>query len=159
MSSLRVLLLAVLAGLSAPLHAQQQLQMAPPPSEARWVSDPTTGCRVWSANPMENEGAQWFGPCPNGYAQGRGVLQWLVDGKPVRRDEGDFRDGKLTGPGTRTEADGARYEGFWRASRAHGAGRYVTPDGNVFEGFWRNGCVRPEGQHTPVGMVPPECFR
>jgi hypothetical protein len=135
--------------------AQQQLQM--PPLQARWIADLQSGCRVWSANSAGNETIEWTGACAGGFAQGRGTLQWFIDGRPAWRDEGEFRDGKLAGAGTRIEPDGARYEGFWRGSQAHGAGRYVTPDGNVFEGFWRNGCPRHGERHMQVGAESTEC--
>ena len=150
----RLLLLLLLpAGEAA---AQQQIQM-PPPGEARWIADPQTGCRVWSAGSAGNAAIQWNGPCPNGFAQGRGTLQWFVNGRPAWRDEGEFRDGKLAGAGIRTESDGTRYEGFWRGSKAHGAGRYISPDGNILEGFWRDGCLRHGEQRMQVGVAPTEC--
>lgn len=128
-------------------------------SSARWISDPANGCRVWSDAPARNETVRWNGPCPNGYAQGRGVLQWYIDGSPARRDEGEFRDGKLSGAGSRIEPDGGRYEGLWRGSRAHGEGRYVAPNGNVFEGFWHNGCLDQGTRRIWVGAAPAECSR
>jgi hypothetical protein len=150
---LRVLILVLLPLSQA--AAQQQLQM--PERPARWIADPHSGCRVWVASPAGNETIEWTGACAYGFAQGRGTLQWFVDGRPAWRDEGEFRDGKLGGAGIRIEPDGTRYEGFWRGSQAHGAGRYVTPAGDIFEGFWRNGCLRHGERHMQVGAAPTEC--
>jgi hypothetical protein len=140
---------------SPPAMAEQQLQMAPP--AARWIADARSGCRVWSASPAANETIQWTGACSQGFAQGRGTLQWFIDGRPAWRDEGDFRDGKLAGAGTRTEPDGTRYEGFWRGSQPHGAGRYLTPNGDILEGFWRNGCLRHGERLMQIGTTPTDC--
>jgi len=150
MPFLRILSLGVLFASTSSYGQEHQ-------PAARWISDPTNGCRVWSPAPSPNETIAWNGGCLGGYAQGRGVLQWYVDGRPARRDEGEFRDGKLTGAGLRVEPDGGRYEGFWRGGRAHGAGRYVAPDGNVFEGFWRNGCPDQGANARQVGASPGEC--
>ena len=150
MPSLRILSLGVLLVSTSAVAQEHQ-------PAARWISDPANGCRVWSPAPAPNESVRWNGACAGGYAQGRGVLQWYLDGRPARRDEGEFHDGKLTGAGSRVEPDGGRYEGFWRGGRAHGAGRYVTPDGNVFEGFWRNGCPEQERGPVRVGALSAEC--
>jgi len=48
------------------------------------------------------------GRCQNGLAQGPGVVQWLEGSKPSGRDEGEWRDGKMTGRGVSTWANGNR---------------------------------------------------
>jgi hypothetical protein len=148
MTRLRLLPL-LLAMLAAPVAAQEW--------RIQWARDPETNCRVWSPEQVVNFQVRWLGPCPNGYATGRGVAIWYADGRELRRDEGDFRDGKLAGFGVRVERDGSRYEGTWRASRAHGEGRLVAPDGNIFEGFWNNGCLNNGSRPAGVGIAPIDC--
>jgi hypothetical protein len=130
----RLLLIAALL-FCGPAFAQQM----------GWVVDSESGCRAWGLKrashlPAGDISVRWSGDCRHGYVNGRGTLQWFVNGRPAGRDEGEFRDGKLYGFGVRMTQDGARYEGDWRLGQAHGNGRYVAPNGNVLEGFWVNGC-------------------
>lgn len=140
-----------------------------PPNTAGWIADARTGCRIWSAVP-EGGTVSWSGPCPNGVAHGRGVLQWFKNGQPInRRYEGERRNGKAHGPGvlvtetgaryegesrdgtfngraTLTLANGDRYDGEWLNSKFHGRGTFAWADGRRYEGEWRDN--RPNGLGT-----------
>ncbi len=87
-----------------------------------WIADARTDCRVWNRNPEPNPKTtiNWSGACANGLAQGHGVLQWFVDGKPDQRYEGEYRDGTFNGHGVYSYADGGRYEGAYLDGKAHG---------------------------------------
>jgi hypothetical protein len=112
----------------------------------QWSADPKTGCRVWNSSPEPGDSISWTGGCRNGLAQGPGVLQWFMDGKPVSRFEGGYRDGLLDGKGVYTFANGARYEGEYADDLRHGRGTMIEPDGTRYEGEWRQGL--PNGQGT-----------
>ncbi|WP_295458658.1 hypothetical protein [uncultured Thiodictyon sp.] len=79
-----------------------------------WIADSASGCQVWNGNPSPGESIKWSGPCSNKRANGNGVLQWLLNGKPNGRYEGEYRDGQQSGRGTYTWANGKRYEGEYR---------------------------------------------
>src|SRR5262249_24704434 len=112
-------------------------------AEPGWTADPQTGCRVWNGAPQPNESISWSGRCQNGLAQGPGVVQWLEDGKPSGRDEGEWRDGKMTGRGVLTWANGNRYDGEFRDGQRSGRGVFTWANGNRYEGEYsddkRNG--------------------
>jgi hypothetical protein len=134
-----------------------------------WIADARTGCRVWNPSPQPNETISWTGGCSNGIAQGRGVLQWLKDGKPNERYEGEYRDGKQNGRGVYTSADGSRceceyrddkkdgrgvltdkngrYEGEFRDDRHDGRGVMTWRDGSRYEGEFRDGKANGTGTY------------
>jgi hypothetical protein len=117
-------------------------------AQPRWVADANTGCKVWDASPGPDDGASWSGACKNGMADGRGTLQWLDNGQPVERDEGEFRDGKMTGHGVRSFPGGSRYEGEWRDSQPNGRGVYGWASGNRYDGEWLNNRRHGTGTET-----------
>lgn len=62
-----------------------------------WIADAKTGCKVWNPRPSPGEAVRWAGSCRDGFADGKGVLEWLRGEKPYERDEGIWRTGS---PGT-----------------------------------------------------------
>jgi hypothetical protein len=115
-----------------------------------WIADARTDCRVWNRNPEPDPKTtiSWSGACANGLAQGRGVLQWFVDGKPDQRYEGAFRDGKENGRGVLTYTDGSRYVGEYRDGKFNGRGTYTYADGGRYEGEYRDGKADGQGVYS-----------
>jgi hypothetical protein len=165
----------------SPTESLSLAQTAPP----GWIADARTGCHVWNDVPRPKETVTWSGGCSNRFAEGKGVLQWFVDGKPGQRYEGEyrygrlngrgvlhygattehvsiryegeFRDGQESGRGVETWADGRRYEGEYRAGSPHGSGVFRRADGTTLTGTWTNGCGR-QGEHSQaVGPTPKTC--
>lgn len=82
----------------------------PPPMPPGWITDPTSGCKVFGRTQL-TETIKWTGGCKKGFANGKGNLQWFVDGKYNSQGDGEWRDGKQTGHGVYTLANGDRYDG------------------------------------------------
>jgi hypothetical protein len=97
------------------------------------------GCKVANPSPKPNESVQWSGECVDGYAEGKGLLQWYVDGTVSTRYEGTLQHGLLSGEGKLVMPNGASYEGHWLAGKQEGQGVQVMPDGSRYEGQWKNG--------------------
>lgn len=120
------------------------------------------GCKIYNPNPQGEETVKWSGGCRDGFADGKGVLEWFVSGQLEERYEGTLARGWAEGVGTFTSrqgvryqgqwkkslqdgkgvsqsADGSRYDGEWRAGKPHGRGTYRSPDGETIEGDWENG--------------------
>jgi hypothetical protein len=116
--------------------------------KGNWIADPKSGCKVWEVNPVPNAAISWSGGCTNGFAQGRGALQWFENGKPSDRYEGGMASGKINGRGVFTGADGDRYEGEWRDHKANGRGVYTWGNGERYEGEWRDHL--PNGYGTAI---------
>lgn len=131
--------LLVLALIATPALAQT------PPG---WIADAKTGCRVWNPAPEPGESISWTGGCQNKLAQGRGVLQWFMNGKPGDRYEGEYRDGKENGRGVHTYAGGGRYEGEYRDGKKSGRGVRTLISGARYEGEYRDGKENGQGEFT-----------
>ena len=87
-----------------------------------FVADPKSGCKVWNPHPQSNESVIWSGACAHGLAQGAGNLQWVHDGKPYEKDEGEWNAGQQSGRGTQVWSSG-RYEGELQNGEPQGRGR------------------------------------
>jgi len=103
-----------------------------------WIADPRTGCRVYNGVPGPKESITWNGDCQNGLAEGKGILQWFVNGVASERYEGDWRDGKQNGHGVFTDAKGDHYDGEFLDDKMNGYGVFVWANGDRYEGDWRN---------------------
>jgi hypothetical protein len=125
------------------------------------VADPHSGCKVWNPHPVGGETVDWSGSCVDGLAQGPGSLQWMRDGRVMEKDDGEWNQGRQTGPGTQDWNSGryqgelaggepsgqgvmtlqrARYEGAFRDGKPNGRGTVTNLEG-VFKGIWKDGCL------------------
>lgn len=133
----RFLLLLAIALVTPPAIAQVP---PPPPPPESWIEDAKTGCRIRNPAPQPRETVIWSGACPNGIAEGTGILQWFDDDRPSDRYEGELRDGWENGQGVATSTVIAdRYEGQWRDGWRHGQGIYTFANGDRYEGNWFEG--------------------
>lgn len=97
------------------------------------------GCKIANPTPKPKETVTWSGRCAGGFAEGKGVLQFRLDGKPGARYEGDLKKGVMEGRGELRTTDGAVYDGDWVAGKPEGYGQYTAPDGSTFVGGWTAG--------------------
>jgi len=131
------------------------------PQSGAFVADVQNGCKVWNPHPQPNETVTWSGNCVNGLAQGPGSLQWLHNGKPYEKDQGEWSEGRQFGRGMQDWGLGSydgelvngephgrgaltlqssRYEGEFRDGKPNGPGAVTNLEG-VFKGIWKNGCL------------------
>ena len=110
---------------SAPAWAQADETPDLSGNDPHWIEDTVRQC--WAANPHPegNESISWSGACEGGVITGPGTLTWSQNGRISGRDEGTFRDGRLTGKGRISTVDGASYEGEFP-----GPGVLTLPDGS-----------------------------
>lgn len=54
------------------------------------------------------------------------------------RYEGQWENGRISGYGKLTYANGDEYEGDWQDGRMHGNGVYRYVEGDVYSGEWRD---------------------
>lgn len=98
-----------------------------------WISDSSSGCKVWNANPQPNETVTWSGGCnSNQQAQGQGVLTWREGSTTSERYEGEMNNGKPHGFGVQTHRDSRSCLN----SEQSEIGRHC---GDRIVGVWRNG--------------------
>ena len=101
------------------------------------------GCKIANPSPKPKESVTWSGGCKDGYADGRGVMQWYDDSKPGSLYEGKLVRGALSGQGKLTLPDGTTYEGGWLDGKQSGTGVLTASDGGTYSGEWKHG--EPDG--------------
>ena len=161
--------IAILVVAVSPLAAQT--------TGGAWSADAKNGCRIWDPHPQPQQSITWSGQCVNGFAEGRGRLQWFKDGVLFETDEGAWyqgrqmgngsqiwplgnyqgglRDGEPAGHGVLTLGD-ARYEGEFSNGRPDGVGTLQNSSG-TFQGMWKNGCFRDDKRKASMGVPLPLC--
>jgi hypothetical protein len=120
--------------------------------DVNWIAD-KKGCKIANPFPQPGESVTWSGGCKNGLADGRGSMQWFIDGKPMDKFEGNLKEGWADGQGTLEREDG-RYTGDWKRSLQDGRGRFEGRDGTTYEGEWKEGKPHGDGQmQLPDGRL------
>lgn len=127
-----------------------------------WFADPDSGCRAAvTGTPPRNLGMTWKGNCVDGKIDGRGILEWSLDGQRLSRWEGSFKAGSAEGlliddgPSRRSEAwyregrqsgrcvidykNGRRYDGQCVDEKPEGRGRMKLIGGDLYEGDFHDG--------------------
>jgi hypothetical protein len=129
MIPVRILPLLVLAASAcAPALAQET---------PAWIGAPD--CRLAPVNPAPAQAPSWHGGCKNGFADGKGTVEWQdAAGKRYRLDA-VFAGGQVQGEGTLHYPDGAQYIGTLRNGIPDGRGYFQDADGDQYEGDVRMG--------------------
>ncbi len=125
--AIRDLVCSVLIAVGGFASALAQADEAKPDlsgNDPHWIEDIVSQCWAANPNPAGNEIISWSGACEGGLLSGPGTLTWSQNGRISGRDEGTFREGRLTGKGRITTVDGASYEGEFP-----GPGTLTLPDG------------------------------
>ncbi len=147
MSRLKLALTIVAAVLLSVANAHAQN------SDTPTIAD-KNGCKVYNPMPQEDETIIWTGECRNGFADGKGTLDWFVGGQLEERYEGELKMGWADGEGIYISRRGVRYKGQWKNSMQNGKGIIEKADGSVYEGEWKDG--KPNGwgvYRAPNGEV------
>jgi hypothetical protein len=112
-------------------------------------------CKVARVHPRPVSEPAWNGACRDGYAEGKGVLEWLAGEKSeLYRLEATLAQGIIQGEATLTMANGAVYKGSFKLGNPDGSGYFRFPNGVQYEGEVRNGrregmgeALYPNGDH------------
>ena len=143
---LKVMAALAAIGIAGACGAARAPFQAPfPPAEMRaargnpgWTIDRQTGCWIWNPRPTGKESVRWNGVCPEGPAEGEGVLEWVDGEKNTTHYDGTVRNGRYEGRGVLTEPDGTRYEGTFSDNRLQGRGVTTFANGARYEGEFRD---------------------
>lgn len=120
---------------------------AEPPS--RYIGE--AHCLVAAVEPAPaNDRISWKGPCKDGYAEGKGVLEWRGPDRAYYRVDGTLVRGAVSGEATRKSKRGT-YTGMLRNGLAHGQGYFQCECGAQYEGSYVNG--KREGQGTYLDAI------
>lgn len=96
-------------------------------------------CFLVNPNPMENESVSWNGKCKSGYVNGKGHMEWKVDGERVLTVDGQWEKGILNGETRMHFKSGTYYEGTIVNNLENGYGIKKYSDGSVYKGSWKDG--------------------
>jgi hypothetical protein len=118
------------------LHGQGKIIWRGLVKEGEFVAD-----ELHAGTVTHPDGRRWEGEFKDDDLHGTGKMT-AVNGVI---SEGQFRDGRLQGHGTRSWPDGARYVGEFCNDERHGQGTVTHPSGTVEEGEWRNGLLNGNG--------------
>lgn len=88
----------------------------------QFVTATNTSCKVWSEVYSPEESATWSGSCKDGYADGKGVLNWYAGNKLI-----------------------ATYTGYLTKGNPNGKGRYTVDGYGVMEGVFSQGLLNGKG--------------
>lgn len=102
----------------------------------RWLTDASTGVRLWNPAPAAGESVEWHGAA--NAASGPGIAIWKINGVETEQAAGRWKAGKLDGYGVWQDRHGNRYEGHWKNGRKDGFGVYTWADGQRFCGRYRD---------------------
>jgi hypothetical protein len=81
---------------------------------------------------------------------GQGTQTFFDKGEYAGKYVGEFRDGKSSGQGTYTYADGSKYFGEFRDGVLSGHGTFTYANGNTYVGDLRNGSFNGYGTLTSL---------
>jgi hypothetical protein len=125
----RILPLLVLAASAcAPAFAEE----AP-----AWIGAPD--CRLAPLDPAPAQAPSWSGGCKDGFADGKGTVEWQSASGKRYRLEAVFVAGQVRGEGTLRYPDGTQYIGTLRNGKPDGRGYLRYADGTQYEGDVRMG--------------------
>jgi len=125
----RILPLLVLAASAcAPALAQET---------SSWIGAPD--CRLAPVDPVPARTPSWNGGCKDGFADGKGTLEWHDAAGKRYRMEAAVAAGQVRGEGTLRYPDGTQYIGTLKNGIPDGRGYFRDPDGMQYEGDVRMG--------------------
>lgn len=87
---------------------------------------------------LEGISIGWQGPCLDGLAHGKGIIEARKNGKVSMLYEGMVERGMPNGKGYITFSSGTEYSGDFRDGLAHGNGVSVNHLGDRYKGEWRD---------------------
>jgi hypothetical protein len=128
-----------------------------------FYKDAISSCSVGTFQTDEGLSVRWTGPCIDGKAQGRGIVEWSIAGgqvlatsegdysaglnegraittnyKSKMRAEAEYRGGKMNGRCIIVYADGGRFDGHCADDLRNGFGKMRYANGNRYEGNFQN---------------------
>jgi len=125
---LPLLVLAASASACAPALAQET---------PAWIGAPD--CRLAPVAPAPAQAPSWHGGCKDGFADGKGTVEWRDAVGKLYHLEAVFVAGQVQGEGTLRYPDGTKYIGTLRNGIPDGRGYFRDADGDQYEGDVRMG--------------------
>jgi hypothetical protein len=124
---------------SAPISFVLVLACAPAIAQEApaWIGKPD--CRLAAVKPPPAQAPDWNGACRDGYADGKGTLEWTDAAGKRYKLEAAFAAGRVLGEGTLRFPNGEAYTGTLKDGVPDGRGYFREPNGDQYEGEVRMG--------------------
>ncbi len=137
---------SLLMALGLALFGSGADKATPSISTETYITSTDSHCKVHNPYPQPNETVTWSGQCVNGFANGKGTVQWYQNGKKTDVFVGNFYNGKMHGKGKVVYANGGFYEGDYFNGNLHGKGKMTWENGITYQGDWKNGKTHGKGK-------------
>ncbi len=95
-----------------------------------YITSTDSHCKVSNPTPKENETITWSGECVNGFANGKGTVQWYQNGKKTSTFIGNLRNGEMNGKGKILFDNGNTYIGNFKQDMKNGYGKLTLVKDN-----------------------------
>jgi hypothetical protein len=105
----------------------------------QYIKDSRANCKIWVDEYFPTDSLKWEGDCKNGYASGKGLLQWYRDHQLIVTYKGQMKEGKLNGKGKLDIIGYASLEGTFVEGALHGKGAAWYHNGGKTIGNFVNG--------------------
>jgi hypothetical protein len=102
-----------------------------------WIGAPD--CRLAPLDPAPAQAPSWNGGCKDGFANGKGTVEWQSASGKRYRLEAVLAAGQVQGEGTLHYQSGTQYIGTLKNGRPDGRGYFRYADGTQYEGDVRMG--------------------
>lgn len=97
---------------------------------------------------VDSNSAKWNGSCSSaGYADGNGVVRWMVGEKEVAQFNGKLVQGEMSGDGSLVFSDGAEYQGTFLKNLPNGFGKLTVPSRHSLMKFYSSFTVESFRDH------------
>ncbi|WP_198118449.1 hypothetical protein [Massilia rhizosphaerae] len=103
----------------------------------KWIG--AADCRLAPVTPPPAQAPAWKGGCRDGYADGKGVLEWTDAAGKRYKLEADVGAGRVRGDATLHYPNGELYTGTLKDGVPDGHGYFREPNGDQYEGEVRMG--------------------
>jgi hypothetical protein len=98
-------------------------------------------CRIADPTPKLEKKVSWSGACKDGYADGAGVLLWIVKDQPGDRYEGTLVKGMPEGDGVYFYINHSSFKGAFKNGRRQGEGVVTYANGSKLVAVYDQGKI------------------
>jgi hypothetical protein len=122
-------------------------------SSGKWFKTSNANCLIWNSFPHDGETVTWSGGVVDGKAAGTGIVQWLTNGIPTSKYEGEMKSGLSDGHGI-MDGHGETTEGEFKQGCLVSTNIMIHySDGGSYKGQAKDGFKEGEGQEMMKGGV------
>jgi len=117
----------------------------------KFVAELNHGCLVWIEQYVSSDSIKWDGSCKDGYANGKGILEWYEAKTHTATYNGQMLKGKMTGRGKLVIDNFATFEGKFLNGELNGKGAaYFSNGGKTIGNFDHGKFLNLDDKYLPL---------